>query len=43
MLETLVPIRTLKLSKIRTWMGDCLGTPGAADKNHRQAPLPEHV
>ena len=43
MLEIPVPIRTLKLSKIRPWMGDCLGTPGAADKNHSRAPLRKHV
>ena len=36
MLETLVPIRTLKLSRIGpgcTWMGGHLETPGAAGRD----------
>ena len=43
MLETPVAIRTLTFRLETTWMGDCLGTPGAADKIQSQALLWEHV
>ena len=43
LLETLVPIRTMKLGLDSTWMVDRLGASGAADKNQSQTPLRECV